>query len=128
MDYITTTNGALQHKNSGEKCLDLFSNIGNLRHFSRPHILEMFEEAFNDNPELATQVAFWARAAREGAGERKTFFTILDEIGRISPEFISNVKEYVENNYRITKKQMEGLNKVYKRVSEDLFKKEKTND
>ena len=43
-------------------------------------------------------------------------------------EFIKNVKEYVENNYRITKKQMEGLNKVYKRVSEDLFKKEKTND
>lgn len=36
-------------------------------------------------------------------------------------EFIQNVKEYVKNNYRITKKQMAGLNKVYKRVSEDLF-------
>ena len=44
-------------------------------------------------------------------------------------DFISNVKEFVENNYRITKKQMEGLNKVYKRVSEDLFKnKGETND
>ena len=28
-------------------------------------------------------------------------------------------------NYRITKKQMEGLNKVYKRVSEDLFNDDK---
>ena len=37
-------------------------------------------------------------------------------------EFVQNVKQYVKNNYRITKKQMEGLNKVYKRVSEDLFK------
>ena len=37
-------------------------------------------------------------------------------------EFIQNVKEYVTNNYRITKKQMEALNKVYKRCSEDLFK------
>ena len=36
-------------------------------------------------------------------------------------EFVQNVKQYVKNNYRITKKQMEGLNKVYKRVSEDLF-------
>ena len=36
-------------------------------------------------------------------------------------EFIQNVKEYVTNNYRITKKQMEALNKVYKRCSEDLF-------
>ena len=39
-------------------------------------------------------------------------------------EFVQNVKQYVKNNYRITKKQMEGLNKVYKRVSEDLFKGE----
>ena len=36
--------------------------------------------------------------------------------------FIRNVLEYVKNNHRITKKQMEALNKVHKRVSEDLFK------
>ena len=36
--------------------------------------------------------------------------------------FIQNVKEYVRTNYRITKKQMEALNKVHKRVSENLFK------
>jgi len=35
--------------------------------------------------------------------------------------FVQNVKTYVKNNYRITKKQMEGLNKVYKRLTEDLF-------
>ena len=39
-------------------------------------------------------------------------------------EFIQNVKEYVKNNYRVTKKQMTALNKVYKRCSEDLFKDE----
>jgi len=39
-------------------------------------------------------------------------------------EFVQNVKSYVKNNYRVTKKQMEGLNKVYKRCSEDLFKGE----
>ena len=38
----------------------------------------------------------------------------------------SYLKEYVKTNYHITKKQMTALNKVYKRVSEDLFnKKEK---
>ena len=36
--------------------------------------------------------------------------------------FIQNVKEYVKTNYRVTKKQMEALNKIYKRCSEDLFK------
>ena len=37
-------------------------------------------------------------------------------------DFIKNVDLYVRKNYRITKKQMEALNKVYKRVTEDLFK------
>ena len=36
-------------------------------------------------------------------------------------DFIKNVDLYVRKNYRITKKQMEALNKVHKRVSEDLF-------
>ena len=42
--------------------------------------------------------------------------------------FVRSVKQYVQQNYRITKKQMEGLNKVYKRVSEDLFNKGEKND
>ena len=39
--------------------------------------------------------------------------------------FVRSVKQYVQMNYRVTKKQMEGLNKVYKRCSEDLFKGDK---
>ena len=38
--------------------------------------------------------------------------------------FVRSVKQYVQMNYRITKKQMEGLNKVYKRCSKDLFDKD----
>ena len=53
MTYNTTTNGALQHESSGNKCLDLFSVIGNLRNCSRADILERFEEAFKENSELA---------------------------------------------------------------------------
>ena len=37
--------------------------------------------------------------------------------------FVKNILEYVKTNYHITKKQMTALNKVYKRVSEDLFEK-----
>ena len=36
-------------------------------------------------------------------------------------DFIQNVKDYVHTNHRITKKQMEALNKVYKRCTENLF-------
>ena len=90
MTYNTTTNGALQHESSGNKCLDLFSVIGNLRECSRTDVLERFEQAFNEDPKLATQVAHWARAARQGSGERQTFYVILDEIAKSSPDFISD--------------------------------------
>ena len=43
-------------------------------------------------------------------------------------DFIKSVDKYVRTNYRITKKQMQGLNKVYKRVTEDLFDKGDNNE
>ena len=36
-------------------------------------------------------------------------------------DFIKNVDLYVRKNFRITKKQMEALNKVHKRVTDNLF-------
>ena len=40
-------------------------------------------------------------------------------------DFIKNVQSYVKTNFRITKKQMAGLNKVYKRLSDNLFEGDK---
>ena len=90
MNYTTTTNGAITNKTSGKECLDLFQRIGNMRYSDRLNILEDFDKAYEEDKELATQVLFWARAARIGSGERKTFHTILREIGETSPDFISD--------------------------------------
>jgi len=100
MNYTTTTNGAKQHSTSNDVCVDLFSKIGSMRHWDRRDILEYFERAFEHNPELATRITYWARAARAGSGERKTFYTILDEIARISPDFITdNARTLAEIGY-----------------------------
>tara|TARA_Y100001970_G_scaffold269643_1_gene362419 strand:- start:982 stop:2334 length:1353 start_codon:yes stop_codon:yes gene_type:complete len=100
MNYTTTTNGAITNQTSGKECLDLFQRIGNMRYQDRLHILEDFDKAYQEDKELATQVLFWARAARIGSGERKTFHTILSEIGETSPEFISdNAKVIAELGY-----------------------------
>ena len=100
MNYTTTTNGAITNQTSGKECLDLFQRIGNMRHRDRLSILEDFETAYQEDKELATQVLFWARAARIGSGERKTFHTILSEIGKTSPDFISdNAKTIAELGY-----------------------------
>ena len=42
-----------------------------------------------------------------------------------SIDFIKDVELYVRKNFRITKKQMNGLNKIYKRLTDDLFKGDK---
>ena len=42
-----------------------------------------------------------------------------------SVDFITDVERYVRRNYRITRKQMAGLNKVYKRLSDNLFEGDK---
>jgi hypothetical protein len=100
MNYTTTTNGAITNKTSGKECLDLFTRIGNMRYEDRLRILEEFDKAYQDDKQLATQVLFWARAAREGSGERKTFHTILREIGETSPAFISdNARTLAELGY-----------------------------
>ena len=100
MIYTPTTNGAITNETSGKKCLDLFNRIGNLRYDDRLRILEDFNKAYKEDNELATQVLFWARAAREGSGERKTFHTIFGEIGKTSPDFISdNARTLAELGY-----------------------------
>jgi Mg-chelatase subunit ChlD len=100
MNYTTTTNGAVTNKTSGKECLDLFTRIGNMRWEDRLRILEEFDKAYQDDKELATQILFWARAAREGSGERKTFHTVLREIGETSPAFISdNARTLAELGY-----------------------------
>ena len=42
-----------------------------------------------------------------------------------SVDFIKSVESYVRKNYKITKKQMAGLNKIYKRLSDNLFEGDK---
>ena len=50
--------------------------------------------------------------------------SMIPETDTQTLRFVGNVKTYVKANYRITKKQMESLNKVYKRVSKNLFENE----
>ena len=75
MDNATvTTNGMPAFKATGSKVLDLFSKIGDSREVDIEHL---FVEAANENPELAIRTLLWSRDVRGGAGERKTFRTLL---------------------------------------------------
>ena len=91
MNNLTKTeNNAPTYLSSLSPVLDLFAGIGAMRNWAAEQILESFSEAYDRDPERALKVLFWGRAARIGAGERKTVHTILDRINAACPTFIAN--------------------------------------
>lgn len=86
----TTENNSVQYATTGDENLNLFSRIGGMRNSSYDQIMIKFDSAFKENSELATRISFWARAARKGSGERKTFHVILKEIAKESPQFVAD--------------------------------------
>ena len=76
----------------------------------------------NNNPKFNPVLQTEAEAKLKPIMEKIAMVERLAESkGDRALEFVQNVKNYVQTNYRVTKKQMEALNKVYKRCSEDLF-------
>lgn len=80
-----TENGAIAYNTTNNSLLDLFGTIGALRNHSAEDICYKFEEAFNEDPLLATKMMFYAGNIRGGLGERKTFRTILRWLSRTYP-------------------------------------------
>jgi len=92
--------------------------------------------AIKNSIEKCKNNPLYNKELREEAGEKLK--PILSKINMVmamaeakndyAVDFIKSVDKYVRSNYRITKKQMEGLNKVYKRVTDNLFDKGDKND
>lgn len=98
--YTLTENGAIQFNTTGNSCLDLFASIGSCREMAMNNpdiLLKKFYEAFAVNPICAVSIVFWARAIREGAGERKVFEVIIEDLCKTQPQFIiDNLEAIVE--------------------------------
>lgn len=88
-----TENGAVKLTTTGTACLDLFGTIGALRKADEARITGLFEEAYQENPLLATKMLFYARDIRgdkktSGLGERRVFRIILKYAALHHPECI----------------------------------------
>lgn len=68
-----TENGANAFATSGKKLLDLNFAVSSLRGASAAEISKMFQDAFFEQPLLATKWLFFARDCRGGMGERRLF-------------------------------------------------------
>lgn len=119
--YNTTGGGAL---------LDLFGIVGALRTREDHEIVEKFAAAYNEAPELAMRLMFYARNVRGGLGERRTFRLMLKWLCRNHTDLaianIPNVAEFGRFDdlyeYLDTPAEKEMWSWVFARLNDDYEK------
>lgn len=84
--FTKTENGAVALNTTGSKLLDFYSTVGSLRTADDIRINRLFADAYNEDPLLATKIAFYGRDIRGGLGERKTFRAIIRYMADYHPE------------------------------------------
>ena len=83
-----TDNVMVTNPTSLNKCVDLFFSIGSMRGKSKDKVVNLFNEAYNENPLVASKILFWARDVRSGAGERQTFRDVISFLTTNSPQTV----------------------------------------
>lgn len=77
-----TRNGAPTNITSGDRCVDLFSVIGS----KSANIVELWQQAYAENSQLAIRILLWSYDMREGAGRRDNFIKIMQWLEVNNPE------------------------------------------
>ena len=81
-----TENGAIGLRTTGKALLDCNFALSSMRNMSPDEIWNKFLLAYNENPMLAILWLFFARDAREGCGERRTFRVIFERFCSENPD------------------------------------------
>ena len=86
LQLSVTANGMATNQSSLDPCVDLFFAIGASR---GKDMTGAFARAFAAEPDVAMKILFWARDAREGAGEREIFRQILRNLEVNAPDSLA---------------------------------------
>ena len=77
-NYTLTANGGLAHKTTRSALLDMFAESAAYRNRSDVDCINLFKNAYLENPEYALKCLFYTRAVREGQGERRYFRVVMN--------------------------------------------------
>lgn len=91
-EVSVTENGAVGFKTSGKALCDINFAVSSLRNASEEKILEMFQNAYAENPVVAVKWLFMARDIRgNGMGERRLFRVILKYLAQIRSDIVEKL-------------------------------------
>lgn len=94
-NYTYTENGAITHKSTLNKVLDMFAMGGACRSRHEEEIRQMFYSAFEEDEILALKCLFYLRDVRGGQGERRFFRVILKHLANTNPEAVRRNLEHI---------------------------------
>ena len=84
----TTENGCAAHHSTLDACLDFFYKAGASR---GKDVSSDFVKALAENKEVAIRTLLWMRDAREGAGERQQFKSLLEVLVGLQDKAVSDI-------------------------------------
>jgi hypothetical protein len=94
-NYTRTENGAITHKSTLNKVLDMFAMGGACRSRNEEDICVMFDNAFKEDEVLALKCLFYLRDVRGGQGERRFFRVVLKHLANSNPEVVERNLEHI---------------------------------
>lgn len=94
-NFTYTENGALAHKTTKKKLLDLFAFGSAYRSRSDDECVSLFQAAYDEDAELATKCLFYIRDAVEGTGERRFFRLCYKWLATKHPETAKKNLQYI---------------------------------
>lgn len=86
-----TANGALSNNSTLDPVLDFFSKAGAMRG-KEAAAFDLFQKAFDADPQSAIRCLFYLRDIRGGQGERSVFRYILDQLDE---DFVNKIAHYI---------------------------------
>jgi hypothetical protein len=86
--FTNNANGALSRAGTGSPLLDFFVLSGASRDSGTDILVNSFEGAFSENPDLALKALFHARDVRGGKGERRLFRTVTSYLANKKPDVL----------------------------------------
>jgi len=124
-----TENGAVAYLTTGSDCLDFFAKIGALRRERNTKIIDRFNRAWAESPDLAIKTLFFARDIRGGIGERRVFRVLLRYIGNMYADSVRKNIEFIAEYGRFddllvlldTRCKADALELIKKQFDQDMY-------